>query len=156
MSPDDNDAARRAFGDPDAPDGRPRIPRALIVMAAGLVTVAVLAAGVLVGLSGGSEEADVKAVTPQSAPDCVALWNEENAARHQIAAAFRRLGDAGAHVSSAGGRCRITISSTLAGRALRFTQDDTGVFGAFGPPTVLEDLPKGEPNARLREDGTLR
>jgi hypothetical protein len=151
----DNEDARRAFGDPDAPDGRPRIPRALLVLAAGALTVAVLAAAVLV-LAGGSERGDLATITPQSPPDCVALWNEEDAARHQVAAAFRRIGDAGVHVSSAGGRCRITISSELAGRGLRFTQDDSAVFGAFGPPAVVEDLPEGDPNARLRDDGTLR
>ena len=155
MSLDDNDAARRAFGDPEAPDGRLRIPRALIVVAVGVLAVAVVALAVL-GLTGGSEKADVKAVTPQSAPDCVALWNEEDAARRQIAAAFGRLGDARVHVSSGGGRCSITMASRLAGRGLRFTQDDSGVFGAFGPPAVLEHLPKGDPNARLRADGTLR
>jgi hypothetical protein len=35
---DDNQDAARAFGDPDGPDGRLRIPRGLVVIVAGALT----------------------------------------------------------------------------------------------------------------------
>jgi hypothetical protein len=167
---DENSDAARAFGDPDAPDGRLRIPRALVVVGAGALAVVAIAAAVI-ALAGGSEAVDQPAairpsvaLTQPSAPraepstsDCVTLWNqEEDAARHQIAAAFGRIGDARVRVRRSDGRCSVTISSALAGRALRFTQDDTGVFGAFGPPEVLAEAASGRENARLRADGTLR
>jgi hypothetical protein len=166
---DENSDAARAFGDPDAPDGRLRIPRALVVVGAGALAVVAIAAAVI-ALAGGSEAVDEPAVTrpsvalaepalvpdEPSALDCKALWNEEDAARHQIAAAFGRIGDARVRVRRSDGRCSVTISSALAGRALRFTQDDTGVFGAFGPPEVLAEAASGKGNARLRADGTLR
>jgi hypothetical protein len=153
---DDNQDAARAFGDPDGPDGRLRIPRGLVVLVAGALTVAVVALVVLALVGGSGEPAAEPAPTAAEAPDCIALWNDEDSARHQIAAAFRRIGDARVHVDQAGGRCRVTIASKLAGQGLRFTQDDSGVFGAFGPPEVLGDPPDGDADARLRNDGTLR